>query len=156
MPDTLLTGAALGSQEALALGNEVLALARGHGEGSPGARWKLGEDEGVGSGEFGLPFGRTEDIPAGCGDPVGPCEVGRGRDAFDLEEFGVVLGAGCVGDDSAPAVFVKVDEGEHFAANGFVSGPEDEVGSPLHGLGYMRESEEEGADAFGVHSNEYR
>ena len=38
------------------------------------------------------------------------------------------------------------------AAYGLVSDPEDQVGSPLHGLDGVRESEEIGSDAFGVHA----
>jgi hypothetical protein len=47
---------------------------------------------------------------------------------------------------------VEVDEGEHFAADGFVADPEDEVGAPLHGFGYVGEGEEIGAEALGVHA----
>lgn len=50
----------------------------------------------------------------------------------------------------------EVEEREHFAADGFVADPEDEVVAPLKGLGDVREGEQEGASALGVHAEEYR
>ena len=51
---------------------------------------------------------------------------------------------------TALAVAVEIDEGKHFAADGLVTYPEDEVVAPLHGLDDVREGEEIGSDAFGV------
>ena len=125
--------------------------------------WQLGEGEGVGGGEFALPLGGGEDVPALGGDPVDAGHVGCGDEAFDFEEFGVAGGAGGIHhegvvDDSAAvrrilrrARLVEVDEGEHLAANGFIADPEDEVRAPLHGLGHVGEGEEIGAEAFDVH-----
>ena len=98
-----------------------------------------------------LPLRGAEDVPSLDCDPVDAGHVGCGEDAFDFEEFGVALGPGGVGDDLPVLVLVEVHEREHLAADGFVTYPEDEVRSPLHGLDGVREGEEEGADAFGVH-----
>ena len=60
---------------------------------------------------------------------------------------------GFAGGDRGGAGFVEVEDGEHLAADGFVAGPEDEGGAPLHGFDGVREGEEIGADALGVHKN---
>ena len=108
-------------------------------------------------GKLALPLGGGEDVPLLSRDPVDAGHV-RGRNqSLALEEFGVTGGAGGVGEQRmARAVggvgrFVQVDEGEHFAADGLVAYPEKEVGAPLHGLDHVRQSEEIGAKAFGVH-----
>ena len=46
---------------------------------------------------------------------------------------------------------VEVDEGEHFAADGFVAGPKDEVCTPLHGLDDVGDGQQISAEAFGIH-----
>ena len=84
----------------------------------------------------------AEDVPAlGC-YPEDAGHVGGGEDAFDFEKIVVAFGAGAVGDDSL-AFAVEVDEGEHFAADGFVADPEDEVGAPLHGLDGVGQGEDD-------------
>ncbi len=75
-------------------------------------------------------LGSEEGIPALKSDPVGTGEIGRGDDTFDFKQLVVALGTGGeheVGASEARAGIVKVDEGEHLAANGFIAGPEDEV-----------------------------
>jgi hypothetical protein len=138
-----------------------------------GFGWEFGEDYGVGGGEFAAPLGGGEDVVVEGGDPVGAGEVGCGDEAFLLDEFGEVVGVGGVGEDGGLAGFagaaaageqrgvgggglVEVDEGEHFAAEGFVADPEDEVGAPLHGFPGVRQGEEVGAEAFGVHGGRLR
>lgn len=100
-----------------------------------------------------LPIGGSEGVPAfGC-DPVDAGHVGCGDEAFDLEEVGVEIGTGGEGDDGA-SVSIEVDEREHLSADGLVSYPKDEVGTPLHGLDDMGEGQEKSAEAFGVHAGE--
>ena len=141
----------------LALLDELTLHDRGHGEDGLGAGRELGEGDGVCGAELFVPLQVAEDMPVFDGDPVDAGHVGGGEDAFAFEEFVVALPSGRVRDDCASFVllraliFIEVDEGEHLAANGFVSDPEDEVGSPLHGLGDVREGEQEGAGALGVH-----
>ncbi len=89
------------------------------------------------------------------GDPFGAGEVGGGDDAFDFEELVEALGVGGeaeVGAGEAGTGVVEVDEGEHFAADGFVADPEDKVVAPLASFDGVGEGEEEGAEAFGVHA----
>jgi hypothetical protein len=139
-----------------AFGDEALLLDRWQGEGGAGTRWEFVEGDGVGRAEFLFPLGEAEDAPALDGDPVDAGHVGGGDDAFDFEEFGVAFWTGGVGDHRAifislvAVVAVEVDESEHFSADGLVANPEDEVGSPLHGLDRVREGEDIGAYAFGV------
>ncbi len=100
-----------------------------------------------------FPLRLAEDVPALGGDPVDAGEVGGGEEAFGFEELVEALGAGGEGDDGA-AVAIEVEEGEHFAADGLIAGPEDEVVAPLGGFDDVREMEEEGAGSFGVHARE--
>jgi hypothetical protein len=142
-----------GGEKFFSLGYEAVLL--GGWQGESGARFgrEFVEGKGVGCVEFALPLGEAEDVPALDGDPVDACHVGGGDDAFDFEKLGVALGAGGVGDHRATfisLIAVEVDEGEHFAADGLVSDPEDEVGAPLHGLDCVGKGEDIGADAFGV------
>jgi hypothetical protein len=79
-----------------------------------------------------------------------------GEDTFGFEKFGVAGWAGKVGDDTGGAgVLLQLDHGEHLAADGLVADPEDET-SELLGFADVREGEEIGADAFGVHAGKYR
>ena len=145
--------------ELAALGDERALLGGGEGEGGAGAGWEFGEDVGVGGAEFRLPLGVAEDLPVLGGDPVGAGEVGCWVEAFEFEEVGEAGRAGGVGDDGAAladGVFVEAEDGEHFAADGFVADPEDEAGTPLEGFGDVREGEEEGAEAVGVHGGSIR
>lgn len=97
-----------------------------------------------------LELSRWEGGPAVEGDPVDAGEVGGGAEAFAFGEVGEALGGGGEGED---AVFIgcEIEEGEHFAADGFVADPEDEVVAPLEGFDDVGEGEEEGAGGFGVH-----
>jgi hypothetical protein len=155
-------GGGFGGEELFAVGDEAFLLGGGHGEDGAGSGWEFVKGEGVGGAEFLLPFGGAEDVPAFDGDPEDAGHVGGWDDAFDFEKFGVTLRAGGVGDDRgcfvslARGIAVQVDEGEHLAADGLVADPEDEVGSPLHGLDGVRETEEIGSDAFGVHAFPFR
>ena len=145
----------------------------GQGEGGEDFLRQLGEGEGVGGAEFELPASRGEDVPAEGGDPVRAGEIRCGNEAVELEEFGEAGGAGGVGEQRVglptPACkarrgprlaasggfrvrgLVEVEEGEHFAADGLVADPKDEVGAPLHGFGDVGEGKEKGAEALGVH-----
>jgi hypothetical protein len=144
-------------EEFAAGGDEGLLFGGGEREGGEDFLRKFGEGDVVGCPEFALPLRGGEDIPTAGGDPVDAGHVWRGDEAFDFEELRVTGGAGSVGDDELWVVglrvfrFVKVDEGEHFSADGLVSGPEDEVSAPLHGFDHVREGEEIGSKAFGVH-----
>jgi hypothetical protein len=150
-------GGGFRGEKFFSVGDEAFLPGGGQGEDGSGSGRELVEGEGVGGAELLLPFGGAEDAPAFGGDPVDAGHVGSGDDAFDFEEFGVALGAGGVGDDRvcfvslARGIAVEVDEGEHLASDGLVADPEDEVGSPLHGLDGVREAEEIGSDALGVH-----
>ena len=150
-------GGVFRGEKFFAVGDEAFLPGGGQGEDGSGSGRELVEGEGVGGAELLLPFGGAEDVPAFGGDPVDAGHIGSGDDAFDFEEFGVALGAGGVGDDRAcfvslaRGIAVEVDEGEHLASDGLVADPEDEVGSPLHGLDGVREAEEIGSDALGVH-----
>lgn len=129
----------------MAVCDEAALLGGGEGEGGAGAGWEFGEDEGVGGAEFGLPLGVAEDLPVLGGDPVGAGEVRGGVEPFAFEEVGEAGGAGGEGDDGASTsdgVLVEAEDGEHLAADGFVSDPEDEAGSPLEGFGDVGEGEE--------------
>ena len=138
-----------GGEELSALGDEAFLLGWGEVEDGAGAGWKFVEGEGVGGEELLLPLGGAEDVPAlGC-YPEDAGHVRGGDDAFDFEQVGVAFGAGGVGDDRF-SVSLQIDQGEHFSADGFVADPEDEVGSPLHGLDGVGKGEDVGADAFGV------
>lgn len=126
------------------------------GQGGEDLVGELGEGKVVGGVEFAVPFGGGEDVPAAGGDPVDASHVGSGDEAFDFEEVGVAGGAGGVRENQAfprglRGGLVEVNEGEHFAADGFVSSPEDEIRAPLHGFDHVREGEEVSAKAFGVH-----
>lgn len=100
-----------------------------------------------------FPFGGAEDVPALGRDPVDAGHVRGGDDAFDLEQIGVEFGTRGERDDGA-TVSVEVYEGEHLSADGLVSDPEQQIGTPLHGFGYVGQGEERGAKAFGVHAGE--
>ncbi len=80
---------------------------------------------------------------------MGAGEIGRGEDAFALDELGEAFGAGGEGEDAAWGA--EGEDGEHFAAEEFVLCPEDEVVTSLHGFCHVGQSEEEGAGGFGVH-----
>ena len=119
-----------------------------------GAGGELTEDDGVGFAEQVFELAGGQGVPVFEGDPVGAGEVGGGDDAFGLEELVEVLGVDGeheVGAGEAGAWVVEVDEGEHLAADGFVTHPEDEVVAPLAGLDGIGEGEEVGPEAFGVH-----
>ena len=114
----------------------------------------------MGGAEFALPAGCGEDVPAEGGDPVRAREIRCGDEAVELKEFDEAGGAGGEGEQRVgPAAsggfrvrgLVEVEEGEHFPADGLVADPKDEVGAPLHGFGDVREGEEKGAEALGVH-----
>src|SRR6185437_10810572 len=113
---------------------------------------KFGECQVVGRTKLLLPLGRAKDAPAfGC-DPVNAGDVGRGKDAVDLEQLGEALRPCRVGDDAlARAVLLQLDPGKHFAANGFVANPIDEA-AELRGFDDVRKAKKEGADAFDVHA----
>jgi len=151
-------GGGFGGEKFSTVDDEAFLLGGRHREDGADASRELVEGEEVGGVEFLLPFGGAEDVPAFDSDPIDAGHVRSGDDAFDLEEFGVTLRAGSVGDDwtwfvSLPSIAaVEVDEGEHLASDSFVPDPEDEVGSPLHGLDGMREGEEISSDSFGVHA----
>jgi hypothetical protein len=136
--------------------------------------WQFSKGKVVGGAEFAVPLGGGEGVPVEGGDPLGSGEVGGRHEAFELEEVGVAGGAGGVGEDGVGfgrgwhrpihamvlhewgtrrllAWLVEIDKGEHLAADGFVAGPEDEVVAPLHGFGDVREGEEIGAEAVGIH-----
>jgi hypothetical protein len=140
-----------------AIGDEASLLGGGEGEEVAGLLGHLGEGEGVGGGELLFPLGVAEDAPVFDGDPVDAGEVWSGADAFGLEEFGVALRAGGVGDEAGglisfgAIVSAQVDYGEHLAADGLVSCPEDEAATPLDGLDDVGEGEEKGSNAFDVH-----
>jgi hypothetical protein len=141
-----------------AIGDEASLLGGGQGQEGSGLLGHLGEGEEVGGCELLLPFRGAEDAPVFDGDPVDAGEV-RGRaDAFGLEEVGVALRAGGVGDGAAglislgAAAAAQVDYGEHLAADGFVSCPEDEAAAPLDGLDDMGEGEEKGSNALDIHA----
>jgi hypothetical protein len=153
-----LPGGLAGGEELSAFGDEALALGGGQDEGGEGAGWELGEGELVGGAELGLPLGWAEDGPVAGGDPVDAGHVGCGVEAVEFDELGETLGAGGVGEDAVgeAGAGIEVDQGEHLAADGFVADPVDEVVAPLAGLDDVRELEEKGAEAFGVHGNEYR
>jgi len=127
-------------------------------QGEEGFRFRRepGEGELMGEAELLLPLGGAKDAPAFDRDPEDAGHVGCGEDAFGFEEFGVALGPGGVGDDGlgfgVVGCLVEVDEGEHFAADGLVADPEDEVGSPLHGFDGVGKGEEKGADSFDIHA----
>ena len=149
-----------GSEEFATGGDEGLLFGCGQGEGGEDFLRQLGEGEGVGGAEFALPASRGEDVPAEGGDPVRAGEIRCGNEAVELEEFGEAGGAGGVGEQrvglAASGGFrvrglVEVEEGEHFAADGLVADPKDEVGAPLHGFGDVGEGKEKGAEALGVH-----
>jgi hypothetical protein len=140
----------LGLEELFAVGDDLVSFASGHGEDSLGADGKFLVDEVVGGGELGLPLFGAEGAPGLHGDPLGASEIGRGGDAFDLDELGVVLGGRGEGDDLTVTDVLEVEESEHLAADGLVADPEDEVVAPLHGLDCMREGKDVGADTFGV------
>ncbi len=124
------------------------------GEDGPGAFGQFFVDEGVGAAEFVLETAGAEDAPVHDGDPVGAGHVGGGDDALGFEQLGVAFGAGVEPEDSSACV-VEVDEGEHFAADGFVADPEDEVVAPVHAFGCVGEGEAEGADLFVVHDGNF-
>jgi hypothetical protein len=150
-------GGGFGSEKFSAVGDEALLLGGRHGEDGAGSGRELVEGEDVGGVEFLLPFGSAKDAPAFDGDPVDTSHVGSGDNAFDFQEFGVTLGAGSVGDDRlrfvslVAFVSIQIDKGEHLSADSLVTDPKDEVGTPLHGLDGMREGEDIGSNAFGVH-----
>jgi len=156
-----LLRALFGGEKFSAVGDEAFLLGGGHGEDCAGSGREFVEGEDVGGLEFPLPFGGAEDVPAFDGDPVDAGHVGGGDNPFDFEEFGVTLWTGGVGDDRpwfvslVAVVTVQVDKGEHLAADGLVADPEDEVGSPLHGLDGMREGQDIGSNAFGVHAGRF-
>jgi hypothetical protein len=141
-------------EEGSAFFDEAFELGGGEGEDGAGAGWEFGGDDGVGFVEEIFEFAGGQDVPVGEGEPVGAGEVGGGDDAFGLEQLVEALGVGGeheVGAGEAGAGVVEVDEGEHLAADGLVGDPEDEVIAPLTCLDGVRESEEVGANAFGVH-----
>jgi hypothetical protein len=153
----------LGGELAAAFGDEAALLGRGEGEGGEDFLGKLAEGDVVGGAELALPFGGGEDVPVFDGNPMDAGHVGCGEDAFEFEEFGIAGGAGgvhhegVVGDATALRAFVfEVDEGEHFSADGFVAGPEDEVGAPLHGFDHVGKGEEVSAETFGGHRGKVR
>jgi hypothetical protein len=105
--------------------------------------------------ELSLPLGKAEAVPVVGGYPVGSCQVGCGLEVFELDEFGEVVGTGGEGDDAVRARG-EVDYGKHFAADGFVADPEEQVIAPLQGFGDVGEREEKGAGSLGIHAEEYR
>lgn len=128
-------------------------LGGGEGQVLAGALGEFVFDEGAGVLEEGFELGRGEGVPLLDGDPVGAGEIGRGDDAFCFEEFGEAVGGGGEGEDGA-GVVVEVGEGEHFAAEGLVADPEDEVVAPLHGFFDVGEGEEIAAEEFGIHDGD--
>ncbi len=100
-----------------------------------------------------FPFGGAEDVPALGRHPVDAGHVGGGDDAIDLEQIGVEFGTGGERDDGA-TVAVEVYEGEHLSADGLVSDPKEQIGTPLHGFDNVGEGQDESAEAFGVHAGE--
>jgi hypothetical protein len=97
----------------------------------------------------------AENIPVFQCDPVGAGQIGGRDDAFSFEQFVEPFRRGGEGEsrfgEPGAAGVVEVDEGEHLAADGLVGDPEDEVVAPLARLDGVREGEEIGANAFGVH-----
>jgi hypothetical protein len=112
---------------------------------------QLGEGDRVGGAEFALPLGVAPLGPALGRDPVDARHVRRGNKTFALQQFCIALRAGAVGDDAVLAG-VQVYEAEHFAADGLVADPEDEVVAPLLRLFDVRQLQQEGACGFGVHA----
>ena len=68
--------------------------------------------------------------------PVGSGQIGGRKNAFGLEELGISFRSGGEGKYCLLTV-VKVQHGEHFAADRFIPDPEDEVCAPLHGFDDM-------------------
>src|ERR1039458_9091313 len=114
------------------LGDENFLLRGGQVEDFAGAGWELGEGEGGGGVKFALPFGVAEDVPTLGGDPMDASHVRGGDEAFDLDEFGVAVGAGGVGEDAVGACPVGIGggggggEGEKLGAGRLFPHPEDE------------------------------
>ena len=46
----------------------------------------------------------------------------------------------------------EVNHAEHLATDGFIADPENQGVPPLHGLDYVRQGEQQAADALGVHA----
>jgi hypothetical protein len=120
------------------------------GEGGTGFWREFVECEFVGGLELTLPFGSAKDVPTFDGDPEDSGDVWSREDAIDLEQLGVAIGAGDVGDDPSMVVgLLELDHGEHLSADGFVSRPEDQS-TELHGFEDVRKGQKVGADAFDV------
>jgi hypothetical protein len=150
-----VSGGGFRGEDFLALGEAFGLLAGGEGEDVACPLGEFGEGEGVGGAEFGLPGGVAVGRPALGGDPVDAGHVGRGLEAVELQQLVVALRAGGVADD-ALGVLVEVEQSEHLAAEGLVAYPEDEVLTPLFGFYDVRQREEVGASAFGVHGGSIR
>ena len=114
-----------------------------------GAGGEFGVDEIARVAEKGFELDGGESVPALEGDPVRAGEIGRGEDAFALDEFGEALGAGGEGEHGTRRA--EHEDREHFATDGFAGYPENEVVAPLQGFGDVGQSEEKGAGGFGIH-----
>ncbi len=127
-------------------------LGGGHREDRARSWREFVEGEVVGGTEFLLPLGGAEYVPALDGYPEDAGDVRGGKDAVGLEEFGVMLLASRVGDDaSAAVVLLEPHPGEHLAADGLVSDPEDKT-AELRGFEHVREAEEIRAYAVEVYA----
>jgi hypothetical protein len=130
--------------------DEFLLLGGGQGQDSTDAGRELVEGQVVCGQEFLLPFGGAEDVPSLDGHPEDAGDIGRRKDAVDLDEFGIALRPCGEGDDARAAVVLfETHPGEHLSADGFVAHPEDEA-AELHGFEHVRKGEEIGASAFDV------
>ena len=145
-----------GGEEFFSLCDETFLLGSGQSQDVFCAFGQLVVDHSSGGSQDFFQFGFAEDVPVFERDPMGAGQVGGGDDAFDLEQFMESFRRGgerqrSLGKTGATGI-VKVDEGEHLAADGLFADPEDEVVAPLARFDCVGEAEKVSADAFSVDS----